>query len=79
MEPTLSAKVRIHTNGSSLKPGGRKPNAFLEIFGIKSDLLMPANLNYCLCLLLVLYLNDTNIMQTAKPMRAKVFFFSTNQ
>ena len=33
----------IHTNFSSLKPAGPKPNALLEIFEIKSDLLTPAN------------------------------------
>ena len=34
----------IHTNGSTLKPAGGKPNAVLEIFEKRSDLLMPANL-----------------------------------
>ena len=50
----------IHTNGSTLKPAGRKPNAFLEIFGKRSDLPMSANLKSLCCLRLVLYLNDTN-------------------
>ena len=48
----------IHTNGSTLKPAAREPNAILEILE-KSDLPMPANLKL-FHLLLVLYLNDTN-------------------
>ena len=49
----------IHT-GSTLYPAGRKPNAFLDIFGKGNDFLKPANLKSLFCLLLVLYLNDTN-------------------
>ena len=31
-ETDLVCDEGIHTNGSTLKPAGRKPNAFLEIF-----------------------------------------------
>ena len=52
----------IHTNGSTLKPAGRKTNAFSEIFGKIAifQCLQIYSLKKLSCLLLVLYLNDTN-------------------
>ena len=41
----------IHGDDLTLKPVGHKPNAFLEIFGKRSDLSMPANLKALFCLL----------------------------
>ena len=66
----------IHTNGSTLKPAGRKPNAFLGIFGKRRDLPMPANLKSLFCLRLVLYLNDTNAACLTN--QGQSFFFTSN-
>ena len=53
----------IYTNGLTLKPAGREPNALLEIFGKIIDLPMPSNLKNKT----IFVLNDTNVACLTSP------------
>ena len=53
----------IYTNGLTLKPAGREPNALLEIFGKIIDLPKPSNLKTKT----IFVLNDTNAACLTSP------------